>query len=406
LYGTLKEESKVKTLELWKDTALQLKGRDRRQFMAKVVNLLGWGGQTFAEKSLGWNRCTIRKGWAEGKAGVCTEDFLERRGRPRIEDHLPSLLEDIRSIVEPLTQTDPTFRSTRIYAPLSADEVRRKLIQHYKYKDSELPSTRTLRNKLNDLGYQLRKVKKCLPLKKIPETDAIFDEVHRVNHEADEDEATLRISLDAKATVKIGPFSRGGFNRQGDNACDHDFQPDATLTPFGILLPQSGASHLWFTESKVTADFMADRLEEMVPTWKKNSRIHTLVINTDNGPECSGARTQWLKRLVDLADSSQLTIQLAYYPPYHSKYNPVERVWGVLENHWRGEIIDSIVKALGLARSMTYRKIKPTVRKVIKIYKNGISLGKNAMREIEARLDRKEGLERWFIKIKPKPQIG
>ncbi len=82
--------------------------------MAKVVNLLGWGGQSFAEHVLGWNRCTIRKGQAEIKNGQAIEDRFERRGRRRIEGHLPNLLEDICSIVEPLGQTDPTFRSTRI----------------------------------------------------------------------------------------------------------------------------------------------------------------------------------------------------------------------------------------------------------------------------------------------------
>ncbi len=92
-----------------------------------------------------------------------------------------------------------------------------------------------------------RKVKKCIPLKKIPETDAIFASVHRVNHIADQDEEMLRISLDTKATVKIGPLSRGGYKRHAQGAYDHDFQSDATLTPFGILLPETGENHLWFT---------------------------------------------------------------------------------------------------------------------------------------------------------------
>ncbi|MGE4400922.1 MAG: hypothetical protein AB7F61_04485 [Desulfobulbus sp.] len=252
----------------------------------------------------------------------------------------------------------------------------------------------------------MRKVRKCRPLKKIPETDAIFDEVHRVNKTADQKEGILRISLDTKATVKIGPFSRGGYNRQGVNGCYHDFQAKAKLTPFGILLPATGDNHLWFSQGKVTADFMVDRLAEMVPRWKQQFVLHTLVINADNGPESSGRRTQWLKRLVELADFHNLTIQLAYYPPYHSKYNPVERLWGVLENHWRGEIIDTVNNALGLARSMTYRGIKPTVRKVVQSYQKGISLCKTAMQKIEERLEREHGLEKWFIKIVHQKQIG
>ena len=76
-----------------------------------------------------------------------------------------------------------------------------RLISQRGHKDAELACTRTLRTKLNDLGYRLRKVRKCRPLKKIPETDAIFEEVHRVNQRADEEQGVLRSSLDTKATV-------------------------------------------------------------------------------------------------------------------------------------------------------------------------------------------------------------
>lgn len=369
--------------------------------MARVVNLMGRGGQIFAERVLGWNRGTIRKGQLELRCGQAIPDRFDQRGRRRVEEHLPDLLQDLCSIMEPLVQADPTFRSRRTYSPLSAKEVRSRLIRQFDYKDSELPCVRTLRTKLNALGYRLRKVRKCRPQKKIPETDAIFDQVHRINTASDQDEKVLRISLDTKASVKIGPFSRGGYSRQGEKACDHDFETETTLTPFGILLPETGENHLWFSQSKVTADFMADRLEEMVPQWKQRFALHRLVINVDNGPENNGRRTQWLKRLVELADTHQVIIQLAYYPPYHSKYNPIERLWGVLENHWRGEILDSVEKALGLARSMTYRAMKPTVRKVTKIYRKGVTVAKRAMRNIESRLKRTVGLERWFIEIAP-----
>jgi len=391
---------------LWKKTAIQLKGTERRQFMAGVVNLLRRGGLSFAERILGWNRGTVRKGKIELETNTPINDKFHERGRHQVEKHLPYLLDNIRSIVEPSSQTDPTFRSTRIYSPLSAGEIRQRLIRQYGYTDAQLPCDRTLRTKLNEMGYRLRKVRKCRPLKKIPETDAIFNEVQQVNRSSDQEEGVLRISLDTKATVKIGPFSRGGYSRQAEEACDHDFQPADTLTPFGILLPATGDNHLWFSSSKVTADFMVDRIGEMIPIWKKRFGLHTLVINADNGPESSGRRTQWLKRLVELADSHELTIRLAYYPPYHSKYNPIERVWGVLENHWRGEILDTVNKALGLARTMTYRGIKPTVRKVIRNYRTGKSLPKKIMKKVEKRLDRKSGLENWFITIAPHVQNG
>lgn len=374
--------------------------------MAQVVDLIGWGGQRFAEATLGWDRKTIRKGQRELASGQCLVDGRYKAGRKRAEVHWPQLLQDIEAIVIPRSLADPTFKSTRLYTPITAKEVRRRLVEEKGYSSRRLVGERTLRTKLNSLGFRPQRIRKCQPLKRIAETDAIFDEVHRINAAADEDPGVLRISLDTKASVKIGPFSRGGKSRCGESACDHDFEPQTTLTPFGILLPAQASSSLWFTPGKVTADFMVDCIDEWWSRRDAGERPHTLVINADNGPENSGRRTQWLKRLVQFSDAHRVKIVLVYYPPYHSKYNPVERLWGILENHWRGQLLTSVQKTLGMARSMTYRGIRPVVRKVTKTYKAGVTLSKKAMREIEQRLERKAGLESWFITISPNVDLG
>ncbi len=152
---------------------------------------------------------------------------------------------------------------------------------------------------------------------------------------------------------------------------------------------------------------MVDRLEELWPRLaSENPDLEVLVINADNGPESSGSRTQWLKRLAEFAAEQQIVIQLAYYPPYHSKYNPIERVWGVLENHWNGELLSSVGKALGLARSMTYRGLNPIVKRVSKVYSSGVRLTKKAMKEVEAQISRMPGLEKWFLTIFPDAEMG
>jgi len=207
------------------------------------------------------------------------------------------------------------------------------------------------------------------------------------------------LSIDTKATLKIGPFSRGGYNRQGSNACDHDFQPETTLKLFGIHVPETDENHLYFTESNVTADFMVDAIEDLWESFENQSDLHTIVINADNGPENSSRRTQFIKRIVDFATSKSIDVQLAYYPPYHSKYNPVERVWGVLENHWRGEILDSIEKAIGLAKTMKWKGKNPIVKVVEKIYETGVKLSKSTMKTYERMLNRLSGLENWFVDI-------
>jgi len=200
----------------------------------------------------------------------------------------------------------------------------------------------------------------------------------------------------------VGGFSRGGYNRQHEKGLDHDFGAKEKLTPFGIFLPETKESFFWMATSRVTADFMIDRLEELLPKLRERCpELETLVINADNGCESSGSRTQWLKRLVDFSRRHGIGIQLAYYPPYHSKYNPVERCWGVLENHWRGEVLGSVAKVLGLARSMTYSGIKPVVKLVRRVYLNGVKPSKSEIEKTQSSLLRKAGLEKWFIKISP-----
>ena len=140
------------------------------------------------------------------------------------------------------------------------------------------------------------------------------------NEEADADEYTLRLSMDAKATVKVGPFARGGKSRVRTSAADHDFAAAATVTPVGIFLPASDELFLYGVTSKVTSDCLVDRLVDWWETVKERfCDITTLVINLDNGPESHSRRTQFMQRLVEFAQHYHLTIRLTYYPPYHSQ---------------------------------------------------------------------------------------
>ncbi len=114
-----------------------------------------------------------------------------------------------------------------------------------------------------------------------------------------------------------------------------------------------------------------------------------------------------MKRIVEFSEQYQLNIRLAYYPPYHSKYNPIERTWAVLENYWNGNILDEVETALKLAENMTWKGKHPVVRLVTKTYKNGIKLTKFAMSKIESQIKRLTNsanadypnLGKWFIDI-------
>ena len=156
--------SEVKGLLL--NTAKDLKGSALRMFMARTVQALGEGGQRLAERELGWNRGTIRKGMREVEHGMICVDAFSWRGRKRSEEHLPNLLIDLKAIVDSQSQADPQFRTNRLYTRLTAAEVRRQLITQKAYTDEELPTEETIASKLNDLGYYPKKVAKSQPQKK------------------------------------------------------------------------------------------------------------------------------------------------------------------------------------------------------------------------------------------------
>jgi hypothetical protein len=209
--------------------------------------------------------------------------------------------------------------------------------------------------------------------------------------------------MDCKATVKIGPFSRGGQTRGEHRASDHDFGSPGKYIPCGIVDEDTGELYLSFGSSYKTSDFIVDTLESW---WARLSvteqnAIDQIQLKIDNGPESSGVRTQFLHRMVEFTDAIGKPIQLLYYPPYHSKYNPIERCWGILEQHWNGSQLIDVQTMLEWAQTMTWKGLHPVVELSSKLYQKGISLSKSAMRAVEARLQRDPLLPKWDILIRP-----
>ena len=155
-------------VELYTKTAQELTGSARRLFMARTVKALGRGGNEWACRQLGWSTTTIKKGLRELETGIKCVDACNARGRKRAEEKLPNLLIDIRAIVDGQSQTDPSFQTTRLYTRLSAAEVRRQLIAQKDYTDDQLPCAEVIRQRLNQLGYHVRAVRKSTPKKRSP----------------------------------------------------------------------------------------------------------------------------------------------------------------------------------------------------------------------------------------------
>jgi hypothetical protein len=179
-------------------------------------------------------------------------------------------------------------------------------------------------------------------------------------------------------------------------------QPAGTLVPFGILEVLQKQFNVIYGDSRETSDFIVDALELW---WKKRKNIYPAItclqIDLDNGPELESHRTQFIKRLVEFSDTTPVSIELVYYPPYHSKYNPVEHCWGVLESHWSGALLVDWETVYEWTRSMQWDGVTPNVYRLEGEYDRGIKLTKREMCCLEKRLVRKTDIARWSVKIKP-----
>ena len=211
--------------------------------------------------------------------------------------------------------------------------------------------------------------------------------------------------MDGKATVKSGVFSRGGLPRGDPRASEHDMGCQEQYVPCGIVDEASGALHITFGSSYKTRDFIVETIEA---TWEamaepEKAETSLIQIKMDNAPESSGRRTQLLSRMVRFADLINKPMQLLYFPPYHSTYNPIERWWGIVELPWNGTKLSNAETMLEWAKRMTWKGIHPIVARSHKMYQKGIALGKAAMQAVEARLKRDPHLPQYDIVINPVP---
>jgi hypothetical protein len=202
----------------------------------------------------------------------------------------------------------------------------------------------------------------------------------------------------------VGGKTRTSSDGEVVEGWDHDPPAKDKLTPSGILMVASGALMLVFG-SRETSDAWADALE----MWWFQAReglghAKRLVIYLDNGPRNSGRRTRFLKRMVEFVDSSGLEVRPVYYPPYHGKYNPIERCWSALERKWNGVLLDRLKVVPRCALRMTWKGHHPTVRRLEGVYPDGVRLTAKEMRPIEARLERSITLPKYDIVIKPLPK--
>ncbi len=191
----------------FKDAARKLTGPKRRAFQAQVTLDYLDGSIWKAERVFGWSHHTVALGLNELRTGITCQGNFSARGNHKTETKSPELEADIRALADPESQADPKFQSPFLYTRITAKGMRQALIDQKGWTDEELPHVNTIGVILNRLGYKLRRVQKSKPLKKIPETDAIFENVRQENQTADQGHR-----------IKMGVFHKIGKSRHSDRS--------------------------------------------------------------------------------------------------------------------------------------------------------------------------------------------
>ena len=238
---------------------------------------------------------------------------IEFRGRKKVEDNFPEIKNQIRYILNDYEYTDSHFKTETLFVDLSIQNLRKELIQRYGYTKETCPCKSTLLWLLNDLGYKIQKVKKTKVLDKVPETDAIFENVNETKQFISKSSSDVAvISVDDKNRKKIGNISDNGYSWFNRQALDHDTNFNCTVVPFGILDLKTNETFVYCNKGSSTANFKVDCIEQYLINKKEIFDIKRLIIFLDNGPENSSRRTLWIKCLIDLAKKYNVSIELVY----------------------------------------------------------------------------------------------
>lgn len=384
----------------YKNQVENIKNEKNRKSKIKQIGalVLDVGGRCISAISTitGCCRAFVKKCSLIVKGNLEIKSNKNKCGRKKITERYPELKEDITKVIEGKLYTDPHFETEQLFCSLTIDEVMKKLLNLGKY-NYKFISRSSLANLLNEMGYNLKKVKRNKPLKKIKETDAIFQNVKIKKEEALKDENTALISIDTKDKVVIGPYSRKGKSRTLVEACDHELTNDY-LVPFGILDLKTNQPYFYNFVNKPTSNAIVDCIDD----YLSDKLCTKLVILLDNGPDNSGVRTAFLKALVDLSDKYQIEIELVYYPPYHSKYNPIERLWARLEIMWNGMLLSTKQICMRVMKQLTWKQVKAKIKYITKEYEKGIVYSKEEMKRYESvNIHRNEDLKKWSIVITP-----
>lgn len=338
-----------------------LNERDRRWFLAtKAADLKAQGfSYRKVSKIMGTSTHTLRNGIRELLAGEGPGDGRIRRtgaGRKSVLPQHPEWTQAVVQIIEPHTAGLPQDENV-VWISLSVTQIMSEL-SAMGYDISRY----FIRQILDTLGLRERSFYKDLPMKEVKNRDEQFQRIASIREEAEAAGLPI-ISIDTKKKEMLGNFKREGkaFSNGQPKAYDHDFSTfsDGQIVPHGIYDVTKNIGYMTLGISHDTSKFVCDNIARV---WKEHLQeqypsARTLVILCDGGGSNSSSHRIVKQDLMDLANNLGIRLLVVHYPPYCSKFNPIEhRLFSQITRSWNGAPLMSLQNAADRAVMTTTKK--------------------------------------------------
>ena len=333
-----------------------LNERSRRLLAAAEAKTAGYGGITATSLATGMARSTIGRGLKDLAAPDTLAGEVRRPGGggPTLIEKDPTLLENLRRLVEPATMGDP-MRPLMWVSKSHAKLAAALRGMGHKVADSSIPKL------LGLLKYRRQVNRKTLEGSHNPDRNAQFEHINAAVT-ATQAAGQPVISIDTKKKELIGSYKNGGSDYRPEGCPElvnvHDFVDKelGKAVPYGVYDIAANAGCVSVGIGNDTAQFAVNSIRRWlnVMGYERYPTMNQLMITADGGGS-NGSRVRLFKiELQNLADETGLRLQVCHYPPGTSKWNKIEhRLFCHITQTWRGTPLISRETVIELIASTT-----------------------------------------------------
>jgi len=377
--------------------------KDKRRFAALQSELVGHGGKKYTSELLGISVKTLYRGSNEIGVEIQDNERIRKKGAGRkpYTEIIANVDEMFLSVIKEHTAGNPMDEKV-VWTNLKQEEISFLILKKYNVYISRT----VIRQLLDKHNYKRRKLQKDLPLKEVADRDAQFKNITNFKTSYIEKKNPI-ISIDTKKTELIGNFYRDGqlYSTETIYTFDHDFRnfAEGVIIPYGLYDYVENKGYMYIGQSKDTSEFSCDNIRRW---WEKHGKemyknSDSILILCDGGGSNNSRHYLFKDSLQRLSDAIGKEIRIAQYPPYTSKYNPIEhRLFSYISKLWAGVVFDSIetVKRL-IEKTKTKKGLEIVVEVIEQKYETGRKLDANFKKNMKVQFD--DYLPKWNYKVVP-----